>query len=203
MSLPIAQITCTGCDFRAPVHPTIVTLEYLLDDGSRIQAGRRVGWCYSCNTIVEIEDADAKELAVDIKNAEDSLRIHLDLQSQDPSHLIESFPISRIIEWDQNDLENARKFASIIAERKSPARCMSCWGTETKLLRFNEDGVCDDFQHSCGGQLEHHCGEGLRIRYKETRFLLDMEGRPLELEGWWHTDPPNYTKVIKAKNYNS
>lgn len=115
MSLPVAQITCTGCYFRAPVRPTIVKLEYLLDDGSRFQAGRRIGWCHSCNTIVEIERADAKELAIDIKNSEESLSIHLELQSQDPGHMIESFPISRIIEWDQNDLENTRKFASIIA----------------------------------------------------------------------------------------
>jgi len=38
---------------------------------------------------------------------------------------------------------------------------------------------------------------------KVTRLLLDLEGHPLELEGWWYTSPPSYTKIFKPKNYNS
>ena len=179
MSLSVPHISCTGCNFHKGILPTRVKFESLTGEGDRLQASRSIGWCCTCNTIVEMEITDVKELAKDVATLENELLGFRTLQIYDPEHKDGSFTISQLIEWSQNDLGKTRRFVDAIAWRESPARCMLCWGTEAKRLRFNEEGLCDDFRHSCGGQLKHGRGGGLRIMCKDT----GDEAHPLTPQG--------------------
>jgi hypothetical protein len=203
MSLPISKVQCTGCDFYKGLLPTRVKLEYDIGNGKRFRARRGTGWCYSCNTIVEMELADIDEIILDIDMYKYNLVKYQEIQNINPGYSEGFSSIGSIVEWIEYDIKHSEEFLAIISHRNSHARCMLCWGTDVKRLRFNDGGQCINYLHSCGGQLMLNKDEsGLRIMCKDTRLLLDMESCPFELEGWWYRGLPSYTKVIKSKNYN-
>ena len=65
MSLPLANIYCTGCDFETRDLYRPIRIVYRWASGKQLETGRQKGWCYHCDDYRDIENMDPERLASD------------------------------------------------------------------------------------------------------------------------------------------
>jgi hypothetical protein len=196
MSIESQRVVCTGCDFETRELYRPIRVQYQLASGKVIEVGRRKGWCYTCDTLVEIEDMDPGEIQkrLDRKEAEcATVRHALTKLKRGFLGRLKRFAAIRskqyVLAYLTADAETLRDQLTIAVTRTSGPRCLACWGESTAPVTFSgPDNATKDFQHHCGGQLRklrREDGEPpqLRVHFATTTLVLDPEGRPLLSEG--------------------
>ena len=108
MSMPSSTIRCTGCDYETIDHCQPIRLTYRLEDGSEVSGGRSVGWCYSCDSYVDIENHSEQAIY-------DRIATYQELRNQ--------------------SAEDEQKVLIDLAKRRvSKMSCLECWSKDTVLL---------------------------------------------------------------------
>ncbi len=130
MSMPADEIYCDRCDFQASTLKVWGSYEYLLPDGGRVPMSYRLGWCHSCGDLVVIEDLSvADQLTADMKKATDRLVPLIEPGLRNTLKRLR--PLTR---REINDLKlelhATESVLQLLRDRTSPARCLTCAGTD-------------------------------------------------------------------------
>ena len=108
MSMPSSTIQCSGCDYEKLDLSAPVSLVYRSEDGREATVPRSMGWCYSCDDYVYIENVQKSDL--------------LGMQAN----------------WRMLNLSaQADKLQMLIdyaGSRKSKVSCLECWSKDTEPL---------------------------------------------------------------------
>ena len=108
MSMPSSTIRCTGCDYEAIDHCRPIRLTYRLEDGSEVSGGRSVGWCYSCDSYVDIENHSEQTIY-------DCIAIYQELGNQSAG-------------------DEQKVLIDLAKRRVSKMSCLECWSKDTVPL---------------------------------------------------------------------
>jgi hypothetical protein len=108
MSMPSSTIRCTGCDYETIDHCQPIRLTYRLEDGSEVSGGRSVGWCYSCDSYVDIENHSEQAIY-------DRIATYHELGNQSPG-------------------DEQKVLIDLAKRRVSKMSCLECWSKDTVPL---------------------------------------------------------------------
>jgi hypothetical protein len=145
MSTRNTPIRCTSCDFESVLVHSPISLVYQLPNGEEFIAGRRFGWCSSCNGIRNIEP--------DFSHYFNSGQRIAEL-----NRIVNSakFRAWKIVEQllcspqspEENELHELKMGQTIANARKGSPRCLSCESIEVVEVLGTTAHV-----HTCGGRL--------------------------------------------------
>jgi hypothetical protein len=162
---------------------------YKLKTGKEIETGRSKGWCYSCRDYVDVEDVNLNQFREkhkekdqerrEIKNHCDELTKGFFTSLLNKKKLIK---MRHSVEMLDQEIKDLAALSEMVGNRKSKARCLTCWSDNTVHLTFDsEDHLSHDFRHECGGQLKFVPEpSGMRFNMSLTTYVLNEEGELLE-----------------------
>ena len=109
--MPSSTIRCSGCNYEKIDLCAPISLVYRSEDGREATVPRSMGWCYSCDDYVYIENVQKSDLL----DLQDGWRmLHLSTQADKLQMLID--------------------YAS---SRKSKMSCLECWSKDTVPLEVD------------------------------------------------------------------
>ncbi len=111
MSMPSSTIRCSDCDYETVDLCAPISLVYRSEDGREATVPRSMGWCYSCDDYVYIENVQKSDLL----GMQDGWRM-LNLSTQ------------------ANKLQMLIDYAG---SRKSKMSCLECWSKDTAPLEVD------------------------------------------------------------------
>lgn len=170
MSTRNTPICCTGCDFESMLVHRPISLVYQLPNGDEFIAGRRFGWCSSCNDIRSIEPdfshySNSSQRIADLNRIVSSTKFRtLKIFEQ----LLGSPQSSE--ETELHELKMGQKIANT---RKSSPRCLSCESIEVVQVVGASSHV-----HTCGGYLVigPRLAGAPSFNYRHETIYLNYEG---------------------------
>lgn len=171
MSIDNSIVLCSGCDFEFQLHPRPIRCHYHLPNGDVFEHHRRLGWCYSCGSIRDLEALP------DIQDTRTTIASLLDEKSMLRLGVwdrIITGPKSQRLEKIDSEISDLQALVKAFEHRVSSPRCLKCSSTEISV------GVADH-EHSCGGKffIESH-PEGIRFFFQTTVMHLNGEGLLLD-----------------------
>ena len=111
MSMPSSIIRCSGCNYEKLDLCAPISLVYRSEDGREATVPRSMGWCYSCDDYVYIENVQKSDLL----DMQDGWRmLHLSTQAEKLQILID-----------------------YAGSRKSKPSCLECWSKDTAPLEVD------------------------------------------------------------------
>lgn len=180
MSFEVLEFQCDNCDFHSSDLDTWGIWEYLLPNGVRIQAEIRLGWCHDCKNIAPVEYLDVSAAQAEVKKRQEYLAtLKADSSLQED-----------VEDWQfyANRLADAEDYLSVITNRKSPPKCLSCGSDHavapvvSSTSGVESDGVPvpTGFTHpGCGGQITMSY-DGFRIALQPQAHRFTPEGLRIE-----------------------
>jgi len=111
MSMPSSTIRCSGCNYEKIDFCAPVSLVYRSEDGREAPVPRSMGWCYSCDDYVYIENVQTSDLL----SMQDGWRM-LNLSTQ---------------------AEKLQMLIDYAGLRKSKMSCLECWSKDTVALEVD------------------------------------------------------------------
>ena len=189
MSLPLANIYCTGCDFETRDLCRPIRIVYRWPSGKELEAGRQKGWCYHCDNYCNIENMDPERLASDRAEKEQQ---RSEKRASD-AELSKGFlagirnrsarrTLRYAIKGLDKEIKETEELLDIATKRNSRSRCLTCWSERTAPATFDRnDDLTHDFEHACGGMLQIvQDPSNIRFHFALTTYVLNTEGQPLE-----------------------
>ena len=180
MSMPDGRISCTACDYHGFIVFRRITLAYHFADGATVHGHRGIRWCNECRNPCDAEGAQP---------AIEPLQIELDALNSTfatPGYRAKRW-IARLLGQGAGTLEvradDLRGQIRLAQTRGDECRCLTCGSANTQLLNFDDDGVCNGFQHHCGGhlRLEPVDMDAPRFNYGRETIHLDETGQRIQL----------------------
>ena len=180
MSMPDGRLSCTACDYRGFMVFRRITLAYHFADGATVHGHRGIRWCNECRNPCDAEGAQP---------AIEPLQIELDALNSTfatPGYRAKRW-IARLLGQGAGTLEvradDLRGQIRLAQTRGDECRCLTCGSANTQLLNFDDDGVCNGFQHHCGGhlRLEPVDMDAPRFNYGRETVHLDETGQRIQL----------------------
>ncbi|MGE0580671.1 MAG: hypothetical protein AB7P31_00855 [Steroidobacteraceae bacterium] len=195
MSLPIQELSCTGCNFEQSLVADLPYIRYALNDSRFAHGSSSHDWCHSCGKVCSaerLEDIEVLERAV----LEAETFIRGGVLTRLRKRLFGSMSALRvravtILVKRRNDLEWRR-------QRVAPAHCFECGGTRLSQIPWSSlrprtvDGhpipVDIGLQHVCGGHLQFFWNDEIRVNVRPSTKVLHPEGRFL----WEESTEPDW-----------
>lgn len=191
MSIDSARICCTGCSFETlEVYRPILVI-YRLDNGKEVTTGRSKGWCYECDSYADIEDLDSGKLSGELAEEERERRDNCsridEIAKGFITRLLYRAERRRLLDSIRSfdkEIQALSDLLNIAMNRKTGARCLTCWSGRTMPVTFGSDNLTHNFLHHCDNFL-HHCGsklqiiynnEGMRFNFARTTYVLTADG---------------------------
>lgn len=179
MSMPDGRISCTACDYRGFMVFRRITLAYHFADGTTVD-------------YLAIFDGAAIAATPVIRRA-----VNQHLSPCRPNWTLKASSatralgvkrwFSRLFGLGADDLQKRadelRGQIRLAKARGDECRCLTCGSANTQLLNFDDDGVCNGFQHHCGGhlRLEPVDMDAPRFNYGRETIHLDETGQRIQL----------------------
>ena len=111
MSMPSSTIRCSDCNYEKIDFCAPISLVYRSEDGREATVPRSMGWCYSCDDYVYIENVQKSDLL----GMQDGWRM-LNLSTQ---------------------AEKLQMLIDYAGSRKSKMSCLECWSKNTAPLKVD------------------------------------------------------------------
>ena len=170
MSIRNTSIRCTSCDFESMLVHRSISLVYQLPDGEEFIAGRRFGWCHSCNGIRNIEPdfshySNSGQRVAELNRIVRSTKFRV--------WKIFDRLLGRPQSPEESELHELQMGQKIASARKASPRCLSCESIEVVEVLGTPAHV-----HSCGGRLvagSRHVNAP-RFNYRHETIHLNYEG---------------------------
>lgn len=191
MSLPSKKIICTGCNYETNELYQPILLRYQTKLGTAFETWKTIGWCYSCAKYSYIERINLEELQSELASKTNERISAIQSQNQLNRAFLSIFRNRSEKKWIQYEinklekkLENLAGLLEIAKNRKSKARCLTCWSEKTTPIEFDaESNIANNFRHECGGCLKIvEDPSGLRVNFCESTYILNEEGEFLAKE---------------------
>lgn len=216
MSLPVLTISCNTCDFRSSGTRTWGVREYVLTNGTRIEAEWNLGWCDDCKNVAPVELLDLEYA----KNQVLESKAHLNSLGQRPVRnrlsLKDIFGRSfqkRVEDWEfyANKLADAEDYLALLTSRTSPAKCFNCGSehvttpliTDGKAPKRNDLSVPIGFIHPvCGGELMAGY-DGFRIALVPMVYRYTPEGIKIDSDSVPGYTSPDYEFYEDRDTHNA
>lgn len=179
MSMAVDHISCTGCDYKGVKQYRPLSLIYCFPDGTKVNAGRIIGWCGQCKKIKDIEPTfSAHEIRANIAVLERKARSPALFIGRALGEMLGG----RGGKDDKEELASLRDHLRIAEARRSMPRCLTCGSDKTQYVSFNVGGLSENFIHDCGGRLrvEPQDLAAPSFSYRPESICLDVEGRRLD-----------------------
>ena len=109
--MPSSTIRCSGCNYEKLDLCAPISLVYLSEDGREATVPRSMGWCYSCDDYVYIENVQKSDLL----GMQDGWRM-LNLSTQ---------------------ADKLQMLIDYAGSRKSKMSCLECWSKDTAPLEVD------------------------------------------------------------------
>lgn len=191
MSMPTAQIVCTGCDYEASELYRPVRICYQTASGKIVETVRTKGWCYGCAGYSDIEDMNQERFSSQLVEKEQE-RLEVRNRQEQLNHgFLSGFrhrskreQLQFQLEYLDEEITKLGELIDIAKRRVSKARCLKCWSDRTVPLTFSsEEQIAYDFQHDCGGNLQKIDDPmGIRFHFRLAIYTLTEEGELLDKE---------------------
>lgn len=172
----VLTINCGSCSFRDELF-TDSNRCYQLEKGSLALVYTRLGWCFSCNRVVEAEDLiSEKEIVEELKSAASEEPFDLAMWHQTRMkeywanmEEYENYQdkvrdgLVRILGWplkkvSRNEyLTGLRTMLQWRSDRRSEPKCLVCAGTGIRYLEEDKKSWGWITHPGCGGRIEVEC----------------------------------------------
>lgn len=212
MSSPFRVFSCSRCEFTGLDLVISGYFNYEVPSGL-FSISRGLGWCNECNGIVAIEDMPNAQKIADLKSEiekkEQYIAQALDRLEKSRTWFKKLLKISvvqppkiralmRQCEYDRIDMESEKQLLLLLANRKSPPRCLECGSIDCFLLpklpalpelkyplfssQTPQIPVEIGLKHpGCGGELLVKFS-GAWINMEPNRRIYNIEGRLIRQE---------------------
>jgi hypothetical protein len=179
MSMPDGRLSCTSCEYRGVMVFRRLALVYHFADGVTVNGHREIRWCIDCGNP---RDAERAQPAIGPMQAELDA---LNAARTTLSHRIRRWFSEKIGQGEdalQIQADHLRGQIRLAQIRGNECRCLTCGSTMTQPLQFDEDGVCNEFAHQCGGRLrlEPVDMDAPRFNYRLETIHLDQAGKRIQ-----------------------
>ena len=185
MSMSFMVFSCSECEYSDTSMVLWGIFNYQGSQGL-VPVERQLGWCHQCEGLAPIEVLPSEG------------RIKIIEQREFPAFMgpvDKTVPLSesektKNMEWQrawrERELKDEYSRLSLLVDRESGPRCLSCGSTSIFYLPNDIDvqgSWCDPAPPTAFGVAHPGCGGSLLVCHSEMRFQLEIPDRLFDMEG--------------------